>query len=79
MASLQMPDILSVSYEIPTKGTPECAIYNVQNTLLSSFILETVEQDYHHLLQKKTSAWEQYDTLQKYLDLGQHAQRYYAI
>jgi len=53
-------------------------IYNIQNTLLSTFILETVEQDYHYLLQEKTSAWEQYETLQKHLDLGQHAQRYYA-
>jgi hypothetical protein len=79
MASLQIPDILSATYEIPTNGTSECAIYDIQNTLLSTFILETVEQDYHYLLQEKTSAWEQYETLQKHLDLGQHAQRYYAI
>ena len=73
-----MPDILSASYEVPTKGTSECMIYNIQNTLLSTFILETVEQDYHYLLQEKTSAWDKYETLQKHLDLGQHAQRYYA-
>jgi hypothetical protein len=68
-----MPDILSVSYEVPTKGTSECMIYNIQNTLLGTFILETVEQDYHYLLQEKTSAWDKYETLQKHLDLGQHA------
>jgi hypothetical protein len=78
MAFLQMPDILSASYEIPTKGTSECMIYNIQNTLLGTFILETVEQDYHYLLQEKTSVWEKYETLQKYLDLRQHTQRYYA-
>jgi len=78
MTSLQMPDILNASYEVPTKGTSECMIYNIQNTLLGTFILETVEQDYHYLLQEKTSAWEKYETLQKHLDLGQHAQRYYA-
>ena len=74
-----MPDILNVSYEAPTEGTSEYAIYDIRNTLLSSLILETVEQGYHHLLQKKTSAWEQYEILQNYLDLGQHAQRYYAM
>jgi hypothetical protein len=78
MASLQMPDILNASYEVPTKGISECIIYNIQNTLLGTFILETVEQDYYYLLQEKTSAWEKYETLQKYLDLRQYAQRYYA-
>jgi hypothetical protein len=73
MISLQMPDILNVSYEIPIKGTSECMIYNIQNTLLGTFILETVKQDYHYLLQEKTSAWDKYETLQKHLDLGQHA------
>jgi hypothetical protein len=73
-----MPDILNASYEISIKDTSECIIYNIQNTLLGTFILETVEQDYYYLLQKKTSAWKKYETLQKYLDLRQHAQRYYA-
>jgi hypothetical protein len=63
MTSLQMPDILNASYEVPTKGTSECMIYNIQNTLLGTFILETVEQDYHYLLQEKTSAWDKYETL----------------
>ena len=63
MASLQMPDILNASYEVPTKGTSECMIYNIQNTLFGTFILETVEQDYHYLLQEKTSAWDKYETL----------------
>jgi hypothetical protein len=53
-----MPDILSVSYEAPTKDTPEYAIYDIQNILLSSLILETVEQGYHYLLQEKVSAWD---------------------
>jgi hypothetical protein len=78
MASLRMPDILSASYEIPTKDISECIIYNIQNTLLGTFILKTVKQDYHYLLQEKTSAWEKYEILQKHLDLRQHAQRYYA-
>jgi hypothetical protein len=53
-----MPDILSVSYETPTKNILEYAIYDIQNTLLSSLILKTVEQDYHYLLQEKVSAWD---------------------
>jgi hypothetical protein len=73
-----MPDILSASYEAPTKDTPEYAIYDIQNTLLSSLILETVEQGHHYLLQEKVSAWDQYETLREYFDLGQHAQCYYA-
>jgi hypothetical protein len=73
-----MPDILNASYEVPIKSISECIIYNIQNTLLGTFILETVKQDYHYLLQEKTSIWKKYETLQKHLDLGQHAQRYYA-
>ena len=68
-----MPDILNASYEIPIKSISECIIYNIQNTLLGTFILKTVKQDYHYLLQEKTFAWEKYETLQKYLDLRQHA------
>src|SRR5882757_9916111 len=78
MICLQMPDILSASYEAPTKETSGYAIYDIQNTLLISLILETVEQDYYHLLQGKISAWDQYETLREYFDLGQHAQCYYA-
>ena len=73
MTALRMPDILNALYEIPIEGIFEYDIYDYQDTLLSSLILETVEQDYHHLLQKETTAWEQYKILQKYLDLGQHA------
>jgi hypothetical protein len=51
-----MPDILNATYEVPTKGTSECMIYNIQNILLGTFILETVEQNYHYLLQEKISA-----------------------
>jgi hypothetical protein len=58
-----MFDILNASYEVPTKNISECIIYNIQNTLLGTFILETVKQDYYYLLQKKTSAWEKYETL----------------
>jgi hypothetical protein len=50
MTSLRMPDILSALYEVPTKDIPEYAIYDIQNTLFSSLILETVEQGHHYLL-----------------------------
>jgi hypothetical protein len=73
MAFLQMPNILNASYEVPIKGTSECIIYNIQNTLFGTFILEIVKQDYHYLLQEKTFAWKKYETLQKHLDLRQHA------
>jgi hypothetical protein len=73
MTSLRMPDILSALYEAPTKDTPEYTIYDIQNTLLSSLILETVKQGHHYLLQEKVFAWDQYETLREYFDLGQHA------
>ena len=38
-----MSDILSALYEVPTKDIPEYTIYDIQNTLLSFLILETVE------------------------------------
>jgi hypothetical protein len=43
MASLRMPDILCATYDIPTEGISGYSIYDIQNTLLSSFIFETVE------------------------------------
>jgi hypothetical protein len=73
-----MPDLLSASYEAPTKDTPKYAIYDIQNILFSSLILETVKQGYHYLLQEKVSAWDQYETLREYFDLGQYVQYYYA-
>ena len=56
MTSLRMPDILSALYEAPTKNTPKYAIYDIQNTLLSSLILETIKQGHHYLLQEKMFA-----------------------
>ena len=53
-----MSDILSASYEAPTKDTLKYAIYDIQNTLFSSLILETIKQGYHYLLQKEVSAWD---------------------
>jgi predicted glycosyltransferase involved in capsule biosynthesis len=79
MTSLQMPDILCATYEIPTKKSPEYTIYDIQNTLLISLILITLEQSHHYLLQDKAYAWDQYKTLKQYFDLGQHSQCYYAI
>jgi hypothetical protein len=58
-----MPDILNASYEVPIKSISEYMIYNIQNILFGTFILEIVKQDYHYLLQEKTSAWEKYETL----------------
>jgi len=64
-----MPDILSASYEVPTKDIYEYAIYDIQNTLLSFLILETVKQGHYYLLQEKVSAWDQYETLREYFNL----------
>jgi hypothetical protein len=78
MTFLRMSDILSALYEAPTKDTLKYAIYDIQNTLLSSLILKTVKQGHYYLLQEKVSTWDQYETLREYFDLGQHAQCYYA-
>jgi hypothetical protein len=56
MTFLRMSDILSASYETPTKDTPKYAIYDIQNTLLNSLILEIVKQGHYYLLQKKVLA-----------------------
>jgi hypothetical protein len=74
-----MSDILCATYDIPIEGIFGYSIYDIQNTLLSSFIFETVEQDYYYLLQEKIITWDQYKTLQEYFDLGYHAHRYHAI
>ena len=67
-----MLNILSASYEIPTKDTPKYTIYDIQNTLLSFLILEIVEQGYHYLLQEKVFVWNKYEILREYFDLRQH-------
>ena len=77
MIFLRMPDILSALYVVPTKDTSEYAIYDIQNTLFNSLILETVEQGHYYLLQEKLSARDQYEILREYFDLRQHAQYYY--
>ena len=79
MASLRMPDILCATYDTPIEDISGYSIYDIQNTLLSSFIFETVEQDYHYLLQEKITAWDQYKTLQEYFDLEHYVYRYHAI
>ena len=56
MQALRMPDILSDSYEPPIEDTPESNLFNARDTLLCSFILSTVDQDYHHLLQDQCTA-----------------------
>jgi hypothetical protein len=38
------------------EGNFEYAIYDIQNTLFNSLILETVEQGHHYLLQENVSA-----------------------
>jgi hypothetical protein len=53
-----MPDILCVTYEIPIKESSKYTIYDIQNTLLISLILVTLEQDHHYLLQDKAYAWD---------------------
>ena len=55
MAFLRMPNILYATYDIQTEGIFGYSIYDIQNILFSSFIFETVEQDYHYLLQEKIS------------------------
>jgi hypothetical protein len=63
MASLRMSDVLCATYDTSTEGTSGYSIYDIQNTLFSLFIFETVEQDYYYLLQEQISAWDQYKTL----------------
>ena len=53
-----MLDILSASYEAPTKDISEYAIYDIQNTLFSFLILEIVKQGHYYLLQEKVFAWD---------------------
>jgi hypothetical protein len=50
MIYLRIPDILSALYEVPTKDTPEYAIYDIQNSCFSFLILETVKQGHYYLL-----------------------------
>jgi hypothetical protein len=58
MTFLRILDILSALYEAPTKDTLKYTIYDIQNTLFSSLILETVKQGHYYLLQEKVFAWD---------------------
>jgi hypothetical protein len=79
MTRLRISDILSEDYEIPISESPEKQLYDAQNTILQSFLRITVDPMYQYLLERLPTAREQYKALQAYLDLGKHAQIYYAV
>ena len=66
-------------YDIPDLNNPEKQLYDTQDTILQAFLRITVNQRHLHLLKGVLTATKQYQTLKTYLDLGIHAQIFYAV
>jgi hypothetical protein len=52
--------------------------YNIQNIVLRIFVRNTVDHTYHYFINGLPHVKNQYSILQKYMDLGTHAQIYEA-
>jgi hypothetical protein len=76
--AIRIQHVLDDSYEAPTPGTPDWDLWNAQDSLLQSFISQSVEDNLKHLINDTITAYEQYTTLKHYLDLGPHSQAYEA-
>jgi hypothetical protein len=78
ITALRMDSILDEEYDIPDLDDPEKQLYDAQDTILQAFLRITVDQRHLHLLKGVPTATKQYQTLKTHLDLGIHAQIFYA-
>src|SRR5450755_2839271 len=74
-----MDSILDEEYDIPDPDDPEKQLYDTQDTILQAFLRITVNQRHLHLLKGVPTATKQYHILKIHLDLGIHAQIFYAV
>jgi hypothetical protein len=73
-----MDNILDEEYDIPDLDNPEKQLYDAQDTIIQAFLRITVDPRHLHLLKGVPTATQQYQTLKTHLDLGIHAQIFYA-
>jgi hypothetical protein len=76
--ALRIQHILKDSYEEPTPDTPDWDLWNAQDSLLQSFISQSIDNNLKHLINDAPTAYEQHTILKHYLDLGPHSQAYEA-
>src|SRR5450755_647188 len=76
--ALRINSILDEEYDIPNLNNPEKQLYDAQDTILQTFLRITVDQKHLHLLKGVATATKQYQTVKTHLDLGIHAQIFYA-
>lgn len=77
-AALRIQHILNDSYEEPTSDTSDWDLWNAQDSLLQSFISQSIDDNLKHLINDAPTAYEQHTILKHYLDLGPHSQAYEA-
>jgi hypothetical protein len=73
---LRIKDILDENFDINFLKNFEAELYNVQNIILRTFMRNIVDYTYHHLINGLPYIKNQYSILQKYMNLGTHAQIY---
>jgi hypothetical protein len=73
---LRIKNILNENFDIDSLSDLEAELYNAQNVVLRIFVRNTVNHIYHHLINNLPYVKNQYSILQKYMDLGTHAQIY---
>jgi hypothetical protein len=76
--ALRIQHILKDSYEEPTSDTSDWDLWNAQDSLLQSFISQSIDNNLKHLIDDAPTAYEQHTILKHYLDLGPHSQAYEA-
>jgi hypothetical protein len=73
---LRIKDILNKNFDIDPSSDLETKLYNTQNIMLRTFVRNIMDHTYHHLINGLLYVKNQYSILQKYMDLGTHAQIY---
>jgi hypothetical protein len=73
---LRIRDILDENFDTDPSSDLEAELYNTQNIMLRIFVRNTVDHTHHHLINGLPHIKDQYSILQKYMDLGTHAQIY---
>jgi hypothetical protein len=78
MSMLRIKDILDENFDTDPPNNLEAELYNIQNIILRIFVRNIMNHTYHHLINDLLYIKNQYFILQKYIDLGTHAQIYEA-
>jgi hypothetical protein len=75
---LRIKNILDENFNTDPSNNLEAELYNAQNIILRTFVRNIMNHIYYHLINGLPYIKDQYSILQKYMDLGTHAQIYEA-